>query len=45
MPLYARTSGIDFIVISFAVSEILGGVCLQPPDATKLFEKADAINR
>ena len=35
---------ISFIVIPFVVFEILGGVSKQP-DADKLSEKADAINR
>jgi len=33
------------MVIPFVVPEILGGVEPPPPDAIKLSEKADAINR
>ena len=35
----------NFMVIPFVVPEILGGVEPTPPDAIKLSEKADAINR
>ena len=33
------------MVIPFVVPEILGGGGTNPPDAIKLSEKADAINR
>ena len=33
------------MVIPFVVPEILGGGVEPPPDAIKLSEKADAINR
>ena len=33
------------MAIPFVVPEILGGGWFHPPDATKLSEKADAINR
>ena len=42
--LYYLTSGKNFMVISPAVPEILGGVVFHPPsDAIKLSKRADAI--
>ena len=37
--------GKNFMAIPFVVPEILGGVEPPLPDAIKLSEKADAINR
>ena len=39
------TPGKNFMVIPFVVPEISGGDEIIPPDAIKLSEKADAINR
>ena len=44
--LYIPTFGKTFIVVPFVVPEVLGGCFYAPlPDAIKLSEKADAINR
>ena len=39
------TSGKNFMVIRPVVSEILGGAGTNPPDASSLSKRADAINR
>ena len=41
--IWVPTSGKIFLVIPYVVFEISGG--FQPPDAIKLSEKADIINR